>query len=106
MRQRQLRLDPAKSVSLQGQRAKKRGAQAQRMNCRADIMNEPGQSQFSRAQAAANRLIGLQHQHRKTFLCEPDRCAETVWSRTDDDRIVRNFARHSWPLKSFWMRRC
>src|SRR6266550_5884416 len=63
MRERDLWLNPGEPESIEWESFEKRRTGSEWMNCRAEIVDETGQRQFSRARAAANSGVGFQHQH-------------------------------------------
>ena len=82
MSRRQIRLDP---VHIELERPKERGRQAERMNRGADVVDEAGQRQLGRPQAAAELLGGLVDLHLQPRLGQRDRRRQTVRPGADDD---------------------
>ncbi len=60
---------------------------AERMNGRADVVDEAGQRQFGRAHAAADGLVGLEDDDLASGLRQHDGRAQAVRPRTDDDGV-------------------
>ena len=79
---------PPQAVRTQVLRRKRRGTHAEGMNGRTDIVDEARQRQLRRARAPADRVGGLEHQHRPPGFGETHRRGEAVRARTDDDSVV------------------
>ncbi len=57
MRERGRWLDPLEAFARQIELAEERRRSTERMECRADVVDEPGKGQLARAAAAADRLV-------------------------------------------------
>src|SRR3954451_6445623 len=79
---RRIRLDPL-DVEVEG--SKERRRQPERMNRRADVVDEAGQRQLGRPEAAAELLLGLVNLHLQPRARQCDRRRETVRAGADDD---------------------
>jgi hypothetical protein len=53
-------------------------------------MREPAQGEFGGASSATEGFIRLEDEYRQTFLGQTNGCRQTVWSRPDDNAIVRS----------------
>ena len=99
MGQRKFRLNPMQTIFLQRQSAKERRAQPERMNRRANIVDKPWQREFSRAGAAADSVVRLQHKYRMAFLRQPNGSSQAVRAGTHYHRVVSKILRHSVALR-------
>ena len=91
MGERRRRVHPLDAVALERHRAHERRRGRERVDRRADVVDETGQRQLGRAAAAADRLLTLEHADRKPGAGKDDRRAEPIRPRADDGRI-RHFA--------------
>ncbi len=87
VRESRRRLDPLDAVLLERHRAQERRGDGERMDRRADVVDEARQRQLGRPAAAAERFLGLQHPHRQPGPGEMDCRGEAVRPRPDDNRI-------------------
>ena len=83
MSRRRVRLDP---VDVELQRTEERRSQPERVNRRADVVNEARQRQLGRTQAAAELLLGLVNLDLQPGARQRDRRGEAVRARADHDR--------------------
>ena len=90
VRERRVGLDPLHAVPLQRQRLQERRRDAERMDRRADVVPEARQCELLGAQAAADLLRALEHEHADTGPREHDRGSEPVRPGADDDCIGRH----------------
>ena len=60
------------------------------MNCRAEIMDEARQRQFSRARATTDRRIGFQYQHGISRAGESNGGRQPIRSGPNDDSVILN----------------
>src|SRR6266567_2466540 len=90
MRERDLWLNPGEPESIEWESFEKRRTSSEWMNCRAEIVDETGQRQFSRARAAANGGVGFQYQHGTSRVRENNGGRQTVRSGANDNGIIFN----------------
>src|SRR3954447_8192346 len=90
MRQWNFRLDPLKTEALQRQRFKKWRTCCKRMDCRTNVMQKAGQSEFGRTRAAADCRVCFVNNNRISRARQCDRGRETVRSGTNYDGVVFN----------------
>ena len=88
MGQRHRRLDPLQAVLRQRPLAEDRGGSAQRMDGRADVVDEAGQGQRRRPAATAHLGARLQHQHAAPGSGQGDGGGQAVGPGADDERVV------------------
>ena len=74
-------------VPRQRQLAQERRAGHERVDRRADVVNEARLGQLRRPRAAARRVGALQHQHRQAGLRQDDRRRQPVGAGADDDGV-------------------
>ena len=82
MRERKRRLDPLEAVILERNRPEERRGGGHRMDRRAEVVDEPGERQLARAEAAADLLGRLANEHRAAGPGELDRGGEAVRGRS------------------------
>ena len=87
MCERRRRVDPLQAVLLERQRAQERRADRPRVDRRADVVAEARQRQLGRPHPAADRVGGLEHQHRTARPRKDDRRCQSVRAGTDDDGV-------------------
>src|SRR6266700_1593699 len=90
MRQRNIWLNPGQSQSFERKSFEERRTSSEWMDCRAEIVDETGQRQFSRARAAANGGVGFQYQHGTSRARENNGGRQTVRSGANDNGIIFN----------------
>ena len=87
MRERGRRLDPLDAARSEWDRPEERRHQRERVDRRADVVDEAGERELSRARAAADRLPRLEHAHRDAGTGQRDRRGQAVRPGADDDRV-------------------
>ncbi len=87
VRERRGRLDPLDAVLRERQRAKERRRDPERVDRRADVVDEARQRQLGRPRASANRVGGLEDAYSDTGPRQHDRRGEPVRPGTDHDRV-------------------
>ena len=87
VRERRRRLDPLEAVLRERQRAEERRRDAERVDRRADVVDESRQRQLGRARAAAHGVGRLEHAHRDPGPRQHDRRRQPVRPGADDDRV-------------------
>jgi hypothetical protein len=83
MRQLDRRLDPIEAIPSEWQRAEERRGSGERMDRRADIVNEARQRQICRAHAAANRRLRFIDDNLSSRLTDDDRSSEAIGAGAD-----------------------
>jgi len=84
MRERHAGMDPLEPVLLQWQRVEVRGGRAERMDRRAEVVDETGQRELRAARAAADRRLGLAYPDLQARTSERDRGRKSVRPAADD----------------------
>ncbi len=92
MRHRRGRLDPAEAVVGEGQAAQPGRQDPERMDRRADVVDEARQRRFGAARAAAGPALRLEHHDLRAGLGDADRGGQAVGTGTHDDRVGRGHA--------------
>src|SRR6266567_483417 len=90
MRQRNIWLNPGQSQSFERKSFEERRTSSEWMDCRAEIVDETGQRQFSRAGATADHRIGFQYQHRTFRASKSNSSRQAIRSGANDDRVILN----------------
>src|SRR5438477_11048758 len=92
MSQRNFRLNPSETESLERKRFEKRRTGGGRMNSRTNVMDKAGQGQLGRARSAAYGRVGFQHERRTSSMRERDRCGQAI--RPGSNKNCVNLDRH------------
>jgi hypothetical protein len=86
--ERKRRLDVLEAVLGERERPEEGRPGAERVNRRADVVDEPGQGELGRSRPATDRLGRLADEDGPARPRERDRSGEPVRPRSDDDRVV------------------
>src|SRR5207253_3392922 len=87
MREHHGRRDPFQPMVVERQRAEERRAGSERMNGRADIVEEPRRRQLRRTYAAADCRLGFVNDDLAPQLRDDDGCGQAVRARSDNDGV-------------------
>jgi hypothetical protein len=87
MRERNVRLNPLQTESLERKAFKKWRTRGKRMNGGTNIMNETRQRQLSRTRSATDGVARFEDENGTSGARQDDRRGETIWSRTDNYRV-------------------
>src|SRR5207302_1458897 len=62
-------------------------SEGERVNGRANVVNEAGQRQFSRSRSTAYRIPRFEDADRPSSAGHFNGCGKAVWARADDNRV-------------------
>ena len=88
MRQRNFRFDPTQAEAFERQSFEKWRTRCQRMNRRANVVNESGQGQFGGACPATDGRVRFENKNGKPRSRECDRGRQTIRAGADYDRVI------------------
>ncbi len=81
-------MNPPEAMLVQRQGSEKRRATTERMDRRADVVNETGQRQLGRAHSPTDSIPRFEHQHPLARARQGDRGRQAVGPCADHDRII------------------